>query len=266
MVRKREKWPKVGELVVGTVIKIFEQGAYVTLDEYEDKLAYVPAVEITRSWFRSIKEYLREGQKAVFKVMRVVPSRNQIDLSLKRVSERERKEKMYLWKRAQRAEKLLELAAKKLGKTLDDAYKEAGWPMEDYFGEIYAGFEEAALRGEKVLLECGLKPEWAKVITELAKTHIEIPRVKLSGIVTLTCLSSRGIVAIKEALTKVEEYLKSHKDIEWRVYTVGAPRYRIEIVTSNPKEGEKILKEAANIAIKTIKKHNGFGNFVREEK
>jgi len=82
----------------------------------------------------------------------------------------------------------------------------------------------------------------------------------------LTCLSSRGIAAIKEALTKVEEYLKSHKDIEWRVYTVGAPRYRIEIVTSNPKEGEKILKEAANIAIKTIKKHNGFGNFVREEK
>ncbi|RLF17064.1 MAG: translation initiation factor IF-2 subunit alpha [Thermoprotei archaeon] len=266
MVRKREKWPKVGELVIGTVIRIFEQGAYVTLDEYEDKLAYVPAVEITRSWFRSIKEYLREGQKAVFKVMRVVPSRNQIDLSLKRVSERERKEKIYLWKRAQRAEKLLEMAAKKLGKTLDDAYKEAGWPMEDYFGEIFAGFEEAAIKGEKVLLECGLSPEWAKVITEIAKTHIEIPKVKLNGIVTLTCLSAKGIIAIKEALLKAAEYLKSQKDIKWRIYTVGAPRYRIEIITSNPKEGEKILREAANIAINVIKKYGGFGSFTREER
>ena len=40
MVRKRKPLPTVGELVVGTVTKVFDYGAYLNLDEYGGKEAY----------------------------------------------------------------------------------------------------------------------------------------------------------------------------------------------------------------------------------
>jgi len=265
LVRKRRRLPSVGELVIGTVEKIFDQGAYVSLDEYGGLTAYVPAGEITRTWFRSIREVLREGQKQVFKVIRVDPRKGHVDLSLRRVSEGERKDKLFEWKRAQKAEKFLELAANKLGKTLDDAYREAGWKMEDYFGEIFAGFEAAAERGEKVLLEAGLRPEWARVVYEVAKDHIEVPKVKLIGILKLTCLKPKGVEVIRNSLLKAKEYLSREKEIEFRIYTIGAPRYRIEVITRDPKRGEELLKRAAYVAIEEVRRQGGEGSFEREK-
>ncbi len=266
MVRKRKRWPERGELVIGTVVKVFDQGAYITLDEYGGKEAYVPVNEITRSWFRDIREFVREGQKNVFKVMRIDRRRGHIDVSLRRVSDSERRAKLYEWKRAQRAEKLLELAAKRLGKSLDDAYREAGWKIEDRYKEIYAGLEAAVEHGEKALLNAGLSSEWAKVLTEIAKEHIEIPKTKIRYLLTLTCYKPQGINAIKDSLLKAKEFLESHRDIEYRIYTIGAPKYRIELVTSNPKEGEKILKQACTIAIEALSKYGGKGSFQRESK
>ena len=266
MVLKRRRWPRVGELVIGTVVKIFDQGAYVVLDEYGRKEAYVPVSEITRSWFRDIREFLKEGQKAVFKVMRVDRRRGHIDVSLRRVGNNERRNKIREWKRAQRAEKLLELAAARLNKTLIDAYKEAGWKLEDYYGEIYSGLEAAVERGEDALAEAGLDESWVKVLTDIAKEHIELPKTKITYTLSLTCFKPRGIEAIKNALFKAQEFLSSHKDLEWRVYTIGAPRYRIEIVTRDPKEGEKLVKQACSIAVETIAHYGGKGTFQREGK
>ncbi len=264
MVMKRKKWPSVGELVIGTVVKVFDQGAYITLDEYGGKEAYVPAGEITRSWFHDIREFVREGRKQVFKVIRVDLRRGHVDVSLRRVSDGERKHKMYEWKRAQRAEKLLEMAAERLGKTLKDAYREAGWKLEDHFGEIYAAFEAAADKGEAALLKAGISRDWAKVLAQLAKEYVEIPKTKLTAILTLVCFKPDGINAIKEALMKAAEFLEECEEIEWRIYTIGAPRYRIEIVTKNPKKGEKILRKACEIALKAIENKGGRGSFKRE--
>ncbi|PLC64711.1 translation initiation factor 2 subunit alpha, partial [Thermoproteus sp. CP80] len=63
----RRDFPDVGELVIGTVKKIADHGAYIFLDEYEVE-AFAPTQEIVQSWFHGIREYVKEGQKAVFKV------------------------------------------------------------------------------------------------------------------------------------------------------------------------------------------------------
>lgn len=267
MVRKRKELPDVGELVIGTVIKVIDPGAYVKLDEYGDKIAFAPAVEITRSVFRPIREIVKVGRKYVFKVIKVDRRKQLINVSLLKVYPAERRNKLIEWKRAQRAEKLLELAAKRIGKTLDEAYDEAGWKLEDYYGEIYAGLEEAALKGEKALLKAGVDSEWAKVLAELAKTYIPIKKVKIKGVLTLVCFKKDGIKAIKTALIRAAEYIKKHeKDLtSWRIYTLGAPNYKIELETVNPKKGEKILREAARIALEEIKKFGGTGNFRREK-
>ncbi len=261
MVMKRKDLPDVGELVVGTIIKVFDYGAYVTLDEYGGLEAYLPWSEVSSRWIRNIKDYLREGQKVVGKVIRVNKAKKHVDISLKRVTEGERRRKILEWKRAVKADKILELAAEKLGKTKEEAYKEAGWKLEDYYGEIYAGLEETVLKGIEALLEAGVPEEWAKVLKELADKHITIKKVKVKGILTLQILKPNGVEIIKEALTKALSNIP--QNVEARIYTIGAPRYVVEVTATDYKLAEKTLSRIVKTATNIVKEQGGTASFER---
>ncbi len=262
MVMKRKPLPDVGELVVGTIKKVFEYGAYVTLDEYEGMEAYLPWSEVSSRWIRNIKDYLREGQKIVAKVIRINRRRKQIDISLKRVTEGERRRKMLEWKRAVKADKILELAAEKLGKTKEEAYREAGWKLEDYYGEIYAGLEEAVLRGIEALKEAGVSDEWAKVLKELADKHITIKKVKIKGVFTIQVLKPNGVEIIRDALKKA--YEKLPENVSVRIYTIGAPRYVVEVTATDYKIAERVLSNIVKTVTRAIESHGGIVEFNRE--
>jgi len=263
VVRRRRKFPEYGELVIGTVEKIFDHGAFITLDEYGGLEAYCPLSEVSRSWFKGIREVLKEGQKLVFKVIRVNERKGHVDVSLRRVFDAERRAKLSEWRRAQRAEKLLELAATRLNKTLDEAYEVAGWKLEDYYGEIYAGLEEAARRGEKALLVAGITKDWAAVLTKLAKSYIELPEAKVSGVFTITCFERNGIIRIKDALIKGLKVASEIKYIKVRIYTEGAPRYKIDLIAPDYKVAEKSLKKIVDTIINVARKNGCSVTFKR---
>ncbi|MEM2621745.1 MAG: translation initiation factor IF-2 subunit alpha [Candidatus Nezhaarchaeales archaeon] len=263
VVRKRREWPQQGEIVIGTVVQVFDKGAYITLDEYGNKRAYLPLNEVSSSWFHNIRDVIREGQKTAFKVIRVDASKGHIDLSLKRVADVERDRKVLEWKRAKKAEVLLNFAAKKLSRTLDEAYNEAGWKLEDYYGEIYAGLEEAARRGVETLINAGLTKEWAETLAEIAKEHIEIPQVKMSMVLELKCHGPRGVEAIKKALIEALNFAKA-KGYQIKIYADGAPKYRIDAMAEDYKGLKNALKEVASIALEVITKEGGQGRVLEE--
>src|SRR4030067_3723450 len=93
MAFKKPEWPEPGDLVLTSVQRITDYGAYVTLDEYE-KEGLLHVSEGSSGWVRNIREFVREGQKTVLKVLRVDPEKRHVDLSLRRVSRRERREKL----------------------------------------------------------------------------------------------------------------------------------------------------------------------------
>ncbi len=97
-------FPEVGDLVVATVKRVEDYGAYVKLDEFAGIEGLVHISEMATTWVRNIRDHAREGQKLVLKVLRVNPQRNQIDLSLRRVTGREKSEKMLEWKKERKAE------------------------------------------------------------------------------------------------------------------------------------------------------------------
>lgn len=260
---KRKDLPDVGELVVGTVVKVFDYGAYVALDEYGGLEAYLPWSEVSSRWIRSIKDYLKEGQKVVGKVIRVNRAKKHVDISLKRVTEGERRRKILEWKRAVKADKILEIAASKLGKTKEEAYKEAGWKLEDYYGEIYAGLEESVVRGIEALLEAGVSEEWAKVLKELADKHITIKKVKVKGVFSIQVIKPNGIEIIRNALTSAYKEV-SEGNVDIRIYTIGAPRYVVEVTATDYKLAERVLNRIVKRVTEIIKQHNGIVEFVRE--
>ncbi len=251
---RRRDLPEVGELVVGTVKAVYDYGAYLSLDEYGGIEAYLPWSEVASRWVRSIEEAVKPGQKVVVKVIRVYPARKQVDVSLKRVTDSERRRKMAQWKREQKALKILEIVASKLGKDLDDAIKEVGVKLEDTYGEVMAAFEEAAIRGPDVLRKAGVPEDWIEPLIEEIRRHVEVRKVRISGIFTLRSLAPDGVKRIKEVLNEVEKKIREHKDVDVKLYTVGAPRYRIDVIAYDYKTAEKVLAKALEAAEAVAKK------------
>src|SRR5882762_11961032 len=133
-------WPDEGELVVCTVTNVKNFGAFVTLDEYESKEGFIHIAEVSSGWIKYIRDYVREGQKVVCKVLKVDQEKGHIDLSLKAVNDHQRREKIQEWKNEQKAEKLLSIVAERLGKPVDALWQEFGYKLLDTFGTLYRAF------------------------------------------------------------------------------------------------------------------------------
>ena len=231
MVRKSQEWPDEGELIVGTVYKVVNYGAFANLEEYAGKEAFIHISEVSSGWVKNIRDHVRENQKIVARVLRVNPKKGHV--------------------------KFLELAAKSLDKDLDTAYDEVGYELMDIFGDIYGAFESASEEGAETLTEEGISQEWADAITEVAEKNIQPPEVHISGYVDIKNYNPDGVEVIKKALMAAEA-----ENIE--VQCVGAPRYRITVTSTDYLVAEKQLKEAAEKAIAIVEDADGTGEFLRE--
>jgi translation initiation factor 2 subunit 1 len=259
---KERGWPEAGDLVIATVKSITHYGAYVFLDEYE-KEGLLHISEISSSWIRNVRDFVREGQKVVLKVLRVNEEKGQVDLSLRRVSARERREKLLSWKKDKKAESLLRSASERLKVPIEEIYVKAGEPIEKSLG-LYKGLEKAAREGPEALLDLGVPKDIATILAEIAKEKIKMPTVRVKGILELKCTKPNGVTIIREALLSAQRIKKPQGTIV-KVYAVAAPKYRIEALAENYKDAETVLKIAAETALKNITNAGGQGNFEREK-
>ena len=79
MVRRQTEWPDVGELVLCTTSKVIQQGAFVKLDDYSEKEGFIHLSEIASKWVKNIRNFVKEDQKIVARVLRLNVKTNQID-------------------------------------------------------------------------------------------------------------------------------------------------------------------------------------------
>ncbi|HIP84168.1 MAG TPA: translation initiation factor IF-2 subunit alpha [Methanothermococcus okinawensis] len=260
----RKDFPEEGELVIGTVVDVKPYGAFVQLLEYPNREGMIHISEVSSGWVKNIRDHVKRGQRVVAKVMRVDKKKGHIDLSLKRVTEQQKKAKIQEWKRFQRAEKLLQFAGEKLGKSLEEAWEEVGYKLEEEFGELYHALECIAIEGKEILEELDIPREWRDVLYQVAVENIELPTVKVDGILTITTTESRGIDVIKKVLKKALE-ANPYEDVLVDIRYIGAPKYRIEVEAPDYKSGEEVLRRVAETAINSIKKYKGGeGSFTRE--
>jgi translation initiation factor 2 subunit 1 len=255
--------PEPWELVVATITRVVPYGSYVTLDEYNDVEGLLHISELSSRWVKNIKDHVREGQKTVLKVLRVDPGKLHIDVSLRRVSDMERKKKLLQWKQENRGKKLLDTVAESIGISSDEAYEKIGIPLEDNFGSIYLGMEQAVILGEDVLIKIDVPVKWATVLTKLVKRKISLPQVKIGGILELKSSKPRGISLLKKAFAKAKSF-KKPKNTEIQIYVTGAPMYRIEVTANNYKVAEALLEKATKRAVKVMEDNGGEGKFIRK--
>ncbi len=265
MPKKAREYPEEGEFVVATVKNIHPYGAFLILDEYPGKEGFMHISEVASTWVKNIRDYIKEGQKIVAKVIRVDPSKGHIDLSLKRVNQQQRKAKLQEFKRAQKAENLLKMAAEKLGKDFNTAWREVWAPLEEEYGEVYAAFEDAAQNGIDVLRDI-IPEEWLAPLEEIVTSYVEVPTVTIDAEFEITVPKPNGIEIIKEALIKARDRANKENEIEVKFTYQGAPRYRIDITAPDYYKAEEVLESIAEEILRVIKEAGGEATLIRKEK
>jgi len=259
----RDEWPEIGDLVVTTAKKVVDYGAYVALDEYGEKEGLLHISEISTRWVRNIRDHVREGQKLVLLVLRINKEKGQIDLSLKRVGKSQQREKMEEFKKDRRARSLLAQCAKLLNMSEEVLYEKAGIPIAERYGSLYDGLEEAAKKGVSTLMKLGIPNEIIDPLAEISKEKIKVRMFTIQGVINATCRDPKGVIIIREALLTAKK-LEKKKKVDVEIYTLGAPKYRIEVATDDPKRTENSLKEVVAEITSAIEKAGGSVSFTRE--
>jgi translation initiation factor 2 subunit 1 len=258
---KSENWPDVGDYVVCNVTNVTDFGAYVELEEYKSKEGFIHISEIKAGWVKYVRDYIREGQKVVCKVLNIDKNRGHIDISLKDVNEHQKRTKIQLWKNEQKAEKWLQIAAEAAG-FKEKATEELYHAFVEKFGSAYSAFEEAAIVGEAAFENMKIDQKMVKAIVTVARESIKDAFVEIAGYVDLTTTAPNGVEIIRGALKAAIDSI-SENEVQIEVTYVGSPRYRIKVVAPDYKKAEAVLKKASATSIKMITENGGTGVFNR---
>lgn len=249
----KDKFPETGDLVVVSIHEVKGFGAKGKLVEYDNIEGFIHIAEVATGWVKHIRDHLREGQNTVCKVLNFDKYRRNCDLSLKRVNQHQRREKIAEWKNEQKAEKLLEIVAANLDKSVEECEKEFASGLREQYGVLYAAFEEAAA-SESWLPD--VDAEWKKVFMKIAGDNVVIPFVNIGGTIELYSLASDGAKRVVQCFEDVEEENVS-------VSYAGAPVYRISVKEENYKKAEEVLKLKVDGILDTAKRLNVYAEFTR---
>ena len=258
MSTETQEMPEQGEIVLATVTKVMDHGAYVTLDEYDDIQGFLHISEIAPGWIRSISRFVRDGEKKVLLVKKVNSKRGDIDLSLKQISKDQKKQKLKEVKKFEKGKTLLQNVQDK-AKLSDEEIEKLEDKIFSKFDSVYDAFIEIGRNGIESVKELKLAKKTATVIEEIC-SKIKLPSVEIRGIMEIINEKTDGVEIIKKILL---DELK--KDPTINITYLGAPKYRLSITSDNFKSAEKTLKPIIAEIQSNIEKKKGSFKFNREE-
>ena len=254
-----QELPEIGEIVIATITKISDHGAYVTLDEYNKIQGFLHVSEIAPGWVRKVHRYVKEGEKKVLLVKKVGTERREIDLSLKQISKDQRKKKLLDVKRFEKEQGILKNIQEKSELTTKQIEE-----LEDQFlskyDSVYDAMLNVAIKGTGEINDLKLQKKVLTTIEDIC-SKMKLPSVELRGILEISNNQSNGVELIQKTLSDAE----NAEDVKIEITYLGAPRYRLSLVAQDFKTAEKSLKPILEKIEKNVKKQNGLYNFTREE-
>ena len=138
-----QEMPEQGEIILATITKVMDHGAYVTLDEYDEIQGFLHISEIAPGWIRSVSRFVKDGEKKVLLVKKVNAKRGNIDLSLKQVSKDQKKQKLKEVKKYEKGKTLLQNVQEKT-KLSDEEIEKLEDDIYSKFDSVYDAFIEIA--------------------------------------------------------------------------------------------------------------------------
>lgn len=260
---KKKGLPKYGEMVLCTTTRITPFAAWCNLDEYENEdgsnvEGMIHISQVAGKWVKDIRDFIKPNKQYIAKVIRIDYEKMHINLSIKRVSKFDKKEKMENYRKGKRSEGMLKQAAKRLGKSWEDAKKEVikkleSAEKEDGKFDLFDFFEEAN-ENPKLLKEAGLTKDWRDALEEIIQRAFIVKERTLKAILKIETTAPDGVEIIKKVLADLDK-----GDID--VKSLSSPEYRVSIKSKDPKQAVKDLTDGLDKAVKKIEKAGGSGSY-----
>ena len=259
MLLKKEGYPEEDELVICTITKVQFHSVFAKIDEY-DKSGMIHISEVSPGRIRNIRDFVKEGKKVICKVLRISTEKGHIDLSLRRVTETQKRSKVNEIKQQQKAEKIIEFIAKDLKQDTSKLFHSINEDVLKKHDSLYEFFQNVVV-DSSVLNDINVDTKTLKKLEEAIKSRIKEASVKIEGKLKLLSYAYNGIDIVKEALKAAEEKGQGKVTIKY----LGAGSYNVRVNAKDYKEAEKLIKEVTEEAIGYVEKNEGNGEFIRME-
>ncbi|PJF16909.1 hypothetical protein PSACC_03279 [Paramicrosporidium saccamoebae] len=251
------QYPEVNDLVMVTVKRIAEMGAYVSLMEYNNIEGMVLLSELSRRRIRSVQRLIRVGKTEVVAVLRVDKDKGYIDLSKKRVSPEEAEKFEEKYNKSKTVHSILRHVAEKNDMDLEQLYEKVGWPLYRTFGHAFDAFKMALNEPEKIWaalpekLDESIKDEILQSIVR----RLTPQKLKIRADVEVACFDYEGIDAVKRALAAGEAV--STEEIQIKAKLVAPPLYVLMTQCMEKSKGLELMAQAIEQIETVIKAANG---------
>ncbi|NHJ24110.1 MAG: S1 RNA-binding domain-containing protein [Candidatus Lokiarchaeota archaeon] len=274
MVKNKTPFPKEGDFVIARVVDIQSQYIYVDLPDYEGlpseetARGMIHISEISSRWVKNIRSVVRINQKLVLRVIKVVYDKGQVDLSLRRVNSAQKDKVLKENKYANKFENLLQFLTEVEGVnlTLDQAYEMIGWPIKDQYTDYQEAVEALKEDGRELMNELNNVPDNIKeLFLKIIDENVEISTVSIVGKLKLINTSGDGIDKIKDSISEASKVIKTPKETRKLSFSyLGAPFYRLEVISKDYIDAESILSESLSILERKTKEFEGSMEFIRD--
>ena len=231
---------KEGDIYICKVKKLLQHGIIVSVAGQKDGFIHIS--ELSKRWVRDVKDVAKEGDMLVCKIITIGQSP---ELSVKRVTDSERRETLREWSIENR---LLKLLDKFYGKDIEKIKEQ----IVKRYGSVYKFYESLIKNGESEI-------EWMKAKKEMIEELLDFvektkKKVIIRNQLELKTYETDGINKIKNILTECSKI----KGIS--IKYIKAPTYMMTVdmgetrktLTENKKILEQISKKskAMNIEFK----------------
>jgi len=251
---KKKGFPKEKDIVLCKVKKILPHSVFAELLEYENKEGMIHISEISSRWTKNINEVVNIGKIIVCRVEKVDEQKGFIDLSKKRVTSGEEKNKKNEEKNENRIEKLIEYSCKKHKITIEDFYKKSGFKIVEEYGSLY-NFYENYIEQPSVLNELTLSKECINDIKASFESLVQNSRVVVKKNIKFFAKGANGINDLKEFIKKITESIKD-KDSTLKITYINSPEYLVSIDSVDYKTANSIFEKIMSKMKELSKKFN----------
>lgn len=255
-------FPRRNELVVATVKRVEEHGVIAELEEYDGLEAYIPRGHVASGRIKDIRDFVKEGDRVVGRVIRADRARQQVDLSLRYVSKDQAERKLREWKERSRALSLIRVAAMRAGvRDPEGVAKRTLAKIEDAYESALEALEDA-LSHPDLLGRLGVPRDVAERLIPLIREQLKPPLYIKEVTLRLISTAPNGVEIIRNALLRGTSIQSEKVSIE--AFTAGAPRYVVRVSSRDPSLVRRMATTATKRVLEEVRSSGGRAEVVAE--
>ncbi|CAG9334855.1 unnamed protein product [Blepharisma stoltei] len=257
----RNQFPKIDDIVVVEVQRVENEGAYVSLLEYNNIEGMIPLGELSRKRIRSVTKLTRIGKTEYVTVIRVDEAKGYLDLSKKRVAPEEIQECENKFNKSKTVNSILRHVAQTTKTDIEILYETIGWPLYDKYEHAYDAFRMAVSDSNSVLEGLEMTQEVKNSLLSVIRSRLSPHPINIRADFGVTCFEYDGIDAIKEALSAGAAMASDR--IQVKIRLIAAPVFVLVVTTIDRNQGMILANSVLRKIMEEIKSRGG--NFVMKE-